>query len=312
MIRRQFLGVVGGAAVWPLAASAQHGERLRRVDVLLAELTEGDPYYEDRLAALTEGLLGLGWIASKNLKLVIHRVTPRPADIRKHVTDLLAERPDVVVSGGGTTTGPWLQATTSVPVVFASAVDPVGAGHVESLAHPGGNATGFMQFDYSAISIAPPGSARAVHAGGGSGATETAANCNSSSCRNAGAGPKTPVRACRRQTVSKFGCTRATSMTLAPCARLSSTTRRFSAIVHRRRRSGPDRTVTLLTFAHLLANQSANYRSHACRPEGGPHRRITSVLGGIVGKVLCGEHANFLEATDAPGVGGCEHPRQSG
>jgi putative tryptophan/tyrosine transport system substrate-binding protein len=149
MRRRQFLGVVGGAAIWPLAARAQQGERLRRVDVLLAELTEDDPYYEGRLRALTEALHGLGWIESKNLKLVIHRVTPRPADIRKQVTELLAERPDVVVSGGSTTTGPLLQATTSVPIVFTSAVDPVGAGFVESLAHPGGNTTGFMQFDYS-------------------------------------------------------------------------------------------------------------------------------------------------------------------
>jgi ABC-type uncharacterized transport system substrate-binding protein len=149
MRRRQFLGVVGGAAIWPLAARAQQGERLRRVDVLLAELTEDDPYYEGRLTALTEALRGLGWIQSKNLKLVIHRVTPRPADIRKQVAELLAERPDVVVSGGSTTTGPLLQATTSVPIVFMSAVDPVGAGFVESLAQPGGNATGFMQFDCS-------------------------------------------------------------------------------------------------------------------------------------------------------------------
>lgn len=108
--------------------------------------------------------------------------------------------------------------------------------------------------------------------------TETAANCTSSSCRNAGAGPKALVRACRRQTVSRLGCTscrRATSMTLAPGSRLSSTTRRFSAVVHRRRRSGPDRTAALLTFAHLLANQSANYCGQGCRPEGGLHRRIT-------------------------------------
>jgi hypothetical protein len=96
--------------------------------------------------------------------------------------------------------------------------------------------------------------------------------------RNVGAALKAPVRACRRQTVSKLGCTscrRAISMTLAPGVMLSSTIRRFSVVVRRRRRSGPDRTATLLTFAHLLANQSANYRSHVCRPEGGPHRRIT-------------------------------------
>jgi ABC-type uncharacterized transport system substrate-binding protein len=150
MRRREFITFLGSMATsWSFTARAQQGEGLRRVDVLLAELTEDDPYYEGRLTAFTETLRGFGWIESKNLKLVIHRVTPRAADIRKQVIELLAERPDVVVSGGSTTTGPLLQATTSVPIVFTSAVDPVGAGFVESLAHPGGNITGFMQFDYS-------------------------------------------------------------------------------------------------------------------------------------------------------------------
>src|SRR5215831_14967682 len=148
MNRRDFLA--GAAALMlPSALRAQQGERPRRVDVLLAELTEDDPYYEGRLTTLTEGLRGLGWVDGQNLKLVIHRVSTKPAEIRKHVTELLAERPDIVVSGGSTTTAPLLQATTSVPVVFTLAVDPVGAGFVESLAHPGGNATGYMQFDYS-------------------------------------------------------------------------------------------------------------------------------------------------------------------
>jgi hypothetical protein len=74
-------------------------------------------------------------------------------------------------------------------------------------------------------------------------------------------------------------CRRATSTTLAEGAWLSSTIRSFSIVVHRRRRSGPDRTETLLTFAHLLANQSANYRRQSCRPEGGPHRRVTPIEG---------------------------------
>ncbi len=133
----------------PLPLRAQQGERLRRVDIMLAELTEDDPYYEGRLSALTEGLRALGWNDGQNMKLVIHRVTPKPADIRKHVTELLAAGPDIIISGGSTTTAPLLQATTSIPIVFTSAVDPVGAGFVDSLAHPGGNATGFMQFDYS-------------------------------------------------------------------------------------------------------------------------------------------------------------------
>jgi len=149
MNRREFIASVAMAVVRPTAARAQQGERPRRVDILIAEVTEDDPYYEGRLAALTQALRELGWIDGQNLKLVIHRATTRPAEIRKHITELLAGRPDVVVTGGGTTTAPLLQATTSMPIVFTSAVDPVGAGFVESLAHPGGNATGFMQFDYS-------------------------------------------------------------------------------------------------------------------------------------------------------------------
>jgi ABC-type uncharacterized transport system substrate-binding protein len=148
MNRRKFVAGAA-AAMLPWPSRAQQGERLRRVDILLAELTEDDPYYEGRLSALTEGLRGLGWNDGQNLKLVIHRVTPKPADIRKHVAELLAAGPDIIISGGSTTTAPLLQATTSIPIVFTSAVDPVGAGFVESLAHPGGNATGFMQFDYS-------------------------------------------------------------------------------------------------------------------------------------------------------------------
>jgi len=148
MRRREFVAGLGSAAVSPLVAFAAQADKPRRVDVIIAEATE-DPYYESRLAALREALRGLGWIDGQNLKLVIHRVTPDVTDIRKQVAELLAAAPDVVVSGGATTTGPLLQATRNVPVVFTSAVDPVGAGFVESLAQPGGNATGFMQFDFS-------------------------------------------------------------------------------------------------------------------------------------------------------------------
>lgn len=149
MNRREFIARIATAAMLPALARAQQAERPRRVDVLLAELTEDDPYYEGRLTTLTQALRGLGWIDGQNLKLVIHRVSTNPAEIRKHISELLAEGPAMVVSGGSTTTAPLLQATSSVPIVFTSAVDPVGAGFVESLAHPGGNATGFMQFDYS-------------------------------------------------------------------------------------------------------------------------------------------------------------------
>ena len=149
MRRREFIAGVVAATAFPSAVHGQRIEPVRRVDILVAEANEDDPYYERRLAVLRDGLRDLGWIEGQNLSLNIHRSAPRAADIRKHVDEILAGRPDVIVTSGGTTAGPILQATKIVPVVFMSAIDPVGAGFVESLAHPGGKATGYMQFDYS-------------------------------------------------------------------------------------------------------------------------------------------------------------------
>jgi putative ABC transport system substrate-binding protein len=147
--RREFIAGVAAAALLPPPVCAQRTESVRRVHILVAEIIADDPYYERRLEGIREGLRDLGWIEGQNLKLSIHRAAPNGSDIRKQVRELLDEHPDVVVTSGGTTTGPLLQATSTVPVVFVAAVDPVGAGFVESLAQPGGNATGFMQFDYS-------------------------------------------------------------------------------------------------------------------------------------------------------------------
>src|SRR5258707_2518592 len=149
MKRRAFITLLGAATAWPLVARAQQSAQIRRVAVLLAEAVEDDPEYERRISTFAEALRDLGWIDDQNLKLSVHRVRPSAADIRKGVAELLAENPDIIVSGGGTTTPPVLQATSRIPVVFATAIDPVGSGFVESLAHPGGNATGFMQFEYS-------------------------------------------------------------------------------------------------------------------------------------------------------------------
>jgi putative ABC transport system substrate-binding protein len=154
MRRRELLAILGGAAALPLAysnhaARAQPADQARRVAVLLAEAIEDDPEYEGRISAFAAALRDLGWIEGQNLKLFVHRAKPSYADIRKGVAELLAENPDIIVAGGGTTTPPVLQATNKVPVVFATAIDPVGSGLVESLAQPGGNVTGFMQFDYS-------------------------------------------------------------------------------------------------------------------------------------------------------------------
>jgi putative ABC transport system substrate-binding protein len=149
MRRREFIAGVVVAAALPSAVRGQRIEPVRHVDFLVAEGIADDPYYESRLATVREGLRDLGWIEGQNLRLDVHRTAPIAADIRKRVDEILAGKPDVIVTSGGTTTGPLLQATKMVPIVFMSTVDPVGAGFVESLAHPGGNATGFMQFDYS-------------------------------------------------------------------------------------------------------------------------------------------------------------------
>jgi putative ABC transport system substrate-binding protein len=149
MRRRDFVAGVLTAALVPSCVHAQTITPMRRVGVLLAEAIEDDPYYESRLTAIRGRLRELGWIEGRSLTLVIQRFAPKAADIRRQISELIAKQPDVVITSGGTVTGPLLQATSTIPVVFIAAVDPVGAGLVESLAHPGGNATGFMQFDYS-------------------------------------------------------------------------------------------------------------------------------------------------------------------
>ena len=149
MKRRDFIAGVAAAWMLPKTVRAQQKDAVRRVAILVGEAIEDDPYYEGRITGMREGLRGLGWVEGRNLRLDIHRARPNVADIRRHIDELLAARPDVVVTSGGTTTRPMLQATRTVPVVFVGVVDPVGAGLVESLAHPGGNVTGFSQFDYS-------------------------------------------------------------------------------------------------------------------------------------------------------------------
>ena len=150
MRRREFIWLIGGVAAGrPLAARTQQSDRVRRIGILVTETVKDDPYYEAPLKAIRDGLRELGWIEGQNLTINIHRVVPKAAELRRHIEELLDGQPDIVVTSGGTATGPILQATSSVPVVFMAVVDPVGAGLVESLARPGGNATGFTRFDYS-------------------------------------------------------------------------------------------------------------------------------------------------------------------
>ena len=148
MKRRQFITLLGGAAAaWPLAARAQQGERIRRVAVL-TPLPGDHPDAKARHQAFLEALRQLGWSESHNLRVEARWSPGDPAITRKHAGELVAIAPDVILAIGSAGVAAILQATRSVPVVFAVVPDPVGSGFVESLAEPGGNATGFMMFEY--------------------------------------------------------------------------------------------------------------------------------------------------------------------
>ena len=147
MKRRKFIAFIGGAVAMPLVARAQQNERIRHIGVLMAINTD-DPEAQARIAAFVEGLQQLGWTVGKNVR-VDYRLGGIDADtLRKYAAELVALRPDVILAGGTSTVGPLQQETRTVPIVFAGVVDPVGAGLVDSLARPGGNTTGFTQFEY--------------------------------------------------------------------------------------------------------------------------------------------------------------------
>jgi putative ABC transport system substrate-binding protein len=145
--RRTFIALLGGAAAWPLAAHAQQPERMRRIGVLMP-FAAADPQYQARIGAFQRGLHQLGWDDSRNLRIDYRASAGNTEDIRKYAAELVALAPEVILATGVSTVGPLQQATRSVPIVFAVVPDPVGAGLVESLARPGGNVTGFTNYEY--------------------------------------------------------------------------------------------------------------------------------------------------------------------
>jgi ABC-type uncharacterized transport system substrate-binding protein len=145
--RRKFLATLGGAAAWPFAARAQQGERMRRIGVLMPSAAD-DAEYQARMTAFLQGLAQLGWLDGRNVRIDTRWAVADADRIRKYAAELVALAPDVILAPGSATTGPLLQATRTIPIVFATIPDPVGAGFVESLARPGGNATGFIAFEY--------------------------------------------------------------------------------------------------------------------------------------------------------------------
>jgi putative ABC transport system substrate-binding protein len=152
MKRREFITGLGGTVAAPLtlpfAARAQQPERMRRIGVLLPAAAD-DPEFQARVGAFLQGLQQAGWTIGRNVRIDTRWGTNNAAEIRRHAAELAALAPDVILAHGAPAVGAMQQATRSVPIVFPVVADPVGAGLIDSLARPGGNATGFMTFEYS-------------------------------------------------------------------------------------------------------------------------------------------------------------------
>src|SRR5262249_1695987 len=146
--RREFITVFGGAAAaWPLAARAQQGQRMRRIG-LLTNLASDDPAPPSRVLAFAQALAQTCCTEGRNVRIDIRWGASDPERVRRYAAELVALAPDVILAVGSAATGGLLQATRAVPIVFVLVADPVGAGFVETLARPGGNATGFMLYEY--------------------------------------------------------------------------------------------------------------------------------------------------------------------
>jgi putative ABC transport system substrate-binding protein len=149
MRRRNLIALAGiGAASWPLAGRAQQPAQIRRIGVLLPAAAD-DAEWQARLGAFRQGLQQSGWNDGDNVRIDTRWATSNAAEIRRHAAELVALAPDVILAGGTSSVAPLLQAARTMPIVFTIVTDPVGAGFVDTLARPGGNATGFMTFEFS-------------------------------------------------------------------------------------------------------------------------------------------------------------------
>ena len=147
MRRRKFIVVLGSAAAtWPHVVRAQQSERVRRIGVISGA---NDQFTQARFAAFFRELQRLGWTEGRNVHIDARWSAGNAAEIRRYAAELVALAPDVIFTAGSSSMGPLLEATRMVPIVFAIVPDPVGSGFVKSLSRPGGNATGFMMFEYS-------------------------------------------------------------------------------------------------------------------------------------------------------------------
>jgi putative ABC transport system substrate-binding protein len=148
MRRREFIALFGGAAAaWPVAVRAQKPDTHRRIGVLMV-LGKDDPEAKARITAFQQGLQDAGWVEGSNMQIETRWSAGNEIDVRRYAEELVSLGPDVILANGNAAVAPLLIATRSIPIVFAIVPDPVGAGFVESLAQPGGNATGFVSFEY--------------------------------------------------------------------------------------------------------------------------------------------------------------------
>jgi putative ABC transport system substrate-binding protein len=145
--RRELLALVAGTAAWPLGARGQQRERMRRVGILM-NLASQDPEGKARVEAFLGALGELGWTDARNVKIDTCWGAGDAGQFRRCAAELIGMTPDVILAGSAAVMDPLLEQTRIIPIVFVQTPDPVGAGYVDSLAHPGGNVTGFTQFEY--------------------------------------------------------------------------------------------------------------------------------------------------------------------
>src|ERR1700682_2486290 len=149
MRRREFIKIIAGPALaWPLAARAQQGERVRRIGVLMPRAAT-DPEAKEDIGGFAHGLAERGWIIGRNVRIEYRYAANDPETFRKYAKEMVALAPDVVLASGTPSVAALQQSSRSIPIVFVTVTDPVGAGFVDSLAKPGGNITGFMLSEYS-------------------------------------------------------------------------------------------------------------------------------------------------------------------
>ena len=147
MKRRQFITLLAGTAAWPLVARAQQPERMRRIGVLMSRAAD-DPQAQARLAAFQQALQQLGWNDGRNVRIDIRWHESDADRARTYAQELIALAPDIFLADATPSVTALQHATRTLPIVFGSVLDPVGAGFVDSLSRPGGNITGFMNFEY--------------------------------------------------------------------------------------------------------------------------------------------------------------------